>query len=277
MRQILIAGNWKMNCTVEEAEAFFKHFKMQKKEGVEMLICPPFTDLPLTNFFLARTSIHWGAQNVYPEEKGAFTGEISPAMLKGLGCSYVICGHSERREILGESDEFIARKVKAVKEHGMTPILCVGETAEERTNGQTEERIGSEIRTALFDIDKKDVGSLVIAYEPIWAIGTGAAATAEDAEAVCAFIRETVKDIAGKKAASDIRILYGGSVKSENIADFLKEKDIDGALIGGASLKPEDFLSIYEKAGKQDLNEELGMKAAASPQIKMGRSPSYYQ
>ena len=130
-----------MNCTVEEAEAFFKHFKLQKKEGVEMLICPPFTDLPLTNFFLARTSVHWGAQNVYPEEKGAFTGEIAPAMLKGLGCSYVICGHSERREILGESDEFIARKVKAVKEHGMTPILCVGETAEERKNGQTEERI----------------------------------------------------------------------------------------------------------------------------------------
>lgn len=250
VRQILIAGNWKMNCTVEEAEAFFKHFKLQKKEGVEMLICPPFTDLPLTNFFLARTSVRWGAQNVYPEEKGAFTGEISPAMLKGLGCSYVICGHSERREILGESDEFIARKVKAVKEHGMTPILCVGETAEERKNGQTEERIASEIRSALFVIDKKDVGSLVIAYEPIWAIGSGAAATAEDAEAVCAFIRETVKDIAGKKAASDIRILYGGSVKSENIADFIKEKDIDGALIGGASLKPEDFLSIYEKAGK---------------------------
>mgnify|MGYP002450707028 CR=1 FL=1 len=172
VRQILIAGNWKMNCTVEEAEAFFKHFKLQKKEGVEMLICPPFTDLPLTNFFLARTSVHWGAQNVYPEEKGAFTGEISPAMLKGLGCSYVICGHSERREILGESDEFIARKVKAVKEHGMTPILCVGETAEERKNGQTEERIASEIRTALFVIDKKDVGSLVIAYEPIWAIGS---------------------------------------------------------------------------------------------------------
>lgn len=239
-----------MNCTVEEAEAFFKHFKLQKKEGVEMLICPPFTDLPLTNFFLARTSVRWGAQNVYPEEKGAFTGEISPAMLKGLGCSYVICGHSERREILGESDEFIARKVKAVKEHGMTPILCVGETADERKNDQTEERIASEIRSALWGIDKKDVGSLVIAYEPIWAIGSGAAATAEDAEAVCAFIRETVKNIAGKKAASDIRILYGGSVKSENIADFLKEKDIDGALIGGASLKPEDFLSIYEKAGK---------------------------
>ena len=191
-----------MNCTVEEAEVFFKHFKLQKKEGVEMLICPPFTDLTLTNFFLARTSVRWGAQNVYPEEKGAFTGEISPAMLKGLGCSYVICGHSERREILGESDEFIARKVKAVKEHGMTPILCVGETAEERKNGQTEERIASEIRSALGGIDKKDVGSLVIAYEPIWAIGSGAAATAEDAEAVCAFIRETVKDIAGKKAAS---------------------------------------------------------------------------
>ena len=244
MRQILIAGNWKMNCTVEEAEAFFKHFKLQKKEGVEMLICPPFTDLPLTNFFLARTSVRWGAQNVYPEEKGAFTGEISPAMLKGLGCSYVICGHSERREILGESDEFIARKVKAVKEHGMTPILCVGETAEERKNGQTEERIASEIRSALWGIDKKDVGSLVIAYEPIWAIGTGKTATADQAEEVHAYIRNVVADKYGKEVADDTTILYGGSCKPTNAAELFAKADIDGGLIGGASLKAESFMGI---------------------------------
>ena len=243
MRQILIAGNWKMNCTVEEAEAFFKHFKLQKKEGVEMLICPPFTDLPLTNFFLARTSVHWGAQNVYPEEKGAFTGEISPAMLKGLGCSYVICGHSERREILGESDEFIARKVKAVKEHGMTPILCVGETAEERKNGQTEERIASEIRTALFVIDKKDVGSLVIAYEPIWAIGSGKAATPEDALEVCTLIREKIGKIFTPDIARKVRILYGGSVNEKNAASF-NLSGIDGVLVGGASLKADTFAAI---------------------------------
>ena len=243
MRQILIAGNWKMNCTVEEAEAFFKHFKLQKKEGVEMLICPPFTDLPLTNFFLARTSVQWGAQNVYPEEKGAFTGEISPAMLKGLGCSYVICGHSERREILGESDEFIARKVKAVKEHGMTPILCVGETAEERKNGQTEERIASEIRTALFVIDKKDVGSLVIAYEPIWAIGSGKAATPEDALEVCTLIREKIGKIFTPDIARKVRILYGGSVNEKNAASF-NLSGIDGVLVGGASLKADTFAAI---------------------------------
>ena len=232
-----------MNCTVEEAEVFFKHFKLQKKEGVEMLICPPFTDLPLTNFFLARTSVRWGAQNVYPEEKGAFTGEISPAMLKGLGCSYVICGHSERREILGESDEFIARKVKAVKEHGMTPILCVGETAEERKNGQTEERIASDIRSALGGIDKKDVGSLVIAYEPIWAIGSGKAATPEDALEVCTLIREKIGKIFTPDIARKVRILYGGSVNEKNAASF-NLSGIDGVLVGGASLKADTFAAI---------------------------------
>ena len=237
-----------MNCTVEEAEAFFKHFKLQKKEGVEMLICPPFTDLPLTNFFLARTSVRWGAQNVYPEEKGAFTGEISPAMLKGLGCSYVICGHSERREILGESDEFIARKVKAVKEHGMTPILCVGETAEERKNGQTEERIASEIRSALGGIDKKDVGSLVIAYEPIWAIGTGKTASAAQAEEVCAIIRKKLAALYDAATAEDVSILYGGSVKGGNVAELTGSADIDGGLVGGASLKADDFLAIINNA-----------------------------
>lgn len=248
MRKTLIAGNWKMNLTVTEAESFFKSFKIQKKEGVELLFCPPFTDIPITRFFLERSSILWGAQNVYPEDKGAFTGEISAPMLKDLGCSYVICGHSERRQILGESDELVARKVKAVLSHDMIPILCVGETGEERKEGQTEERIGSEIRTALFELSKEEAAKVVIAYEPIWAIGSGKAATPEDAEEIVAFIRKTVKETAGKKASEEVRILYGGSVNGDNMSHFLKQKDIDGALIGGASLKPETMIDIYSKA-----------------------------
>lgn len=248
MRKTLIAGNWKMNLTVTEAESFFKSFKIQKKEGVELLFCPPFTDIPITRFFLERSSILWGAQNVYPEEKGAFTGEISAPMLKDLGCSYVICGHSERRQILGESDELVARKVKAVLSYDMIPILCVGETGEERKEGQTEERIGSEIRTALFELSKEEAAKVVIAYEPIWAIGSGKAATPEDAEEIASFIRKTVKETAGKKASEEVRILYGGSVNGDNMSHFLKQKDIDGALIGGASLKPETMIDIYSKA-----------------------------
>ncbi len=239
-----------MNSTVAETEAFFKSFKIQKNDKVELLICPPFTSIPICRFFLERSSIHWGAQNVYPEEKGAFTGEVSPTMLKELGCTYVICGHSERRQILGESDAFIAKKVEAVLSHGMTPILCVGETAEEKAAGQTEQRIESEIRAALAGVDKKEIQRVVIAYEPIWAIGSGAAATAEEAETVSAFIRGVVKDLFGKKVAEEVHILYGGSVKGSNISDFLKQKDIDGALIGGASLKADEFLDIYNKAGE---------------------------
>lgn len=169
-------------------------------------------------------------------------------MLKDLGCSYVICGHSERRQILGESDEFVARKVKAVLENDMIPILCVGETEEERKEGQTEERIGSEIRTALFALSKEETAKMVIAYEPIWAIGSGQAATPKDAEEIASFIRKTVKEAAGKKAADEVRILYGGSVNGDNISYFLKQKNIDGALIGGASLKPDTMIDIYNKA-----------------------------
>lgn len=200
MRQTLIAGNWKMNLTVSETESFFKNFKVQKKENVELLICPPFTDIPLTRFFLERSSIKWGAQDVYPSEKGAFTGEISPSMLKDLGCSYVICGHSERRQILGESDEFVGRKVQAVLKEGLIPILCVGETLEEREAGKTEERIGEEIGAVFSLLKKEEIEKIVIAYEPIWAIGSGRAATAEDAEEISSFIRKIVKEAAGKKS-----------------------------------------------------------------------------
>ena len=246
MRTVLIAGNWKMNHTVSEAERFFKELKVIKKEA-ELLICPPFTDIPLARFMLGTSSIKWGAQNVYPEDKGAFTGEVSPVMLKDLGCTYVICGHSERRQIFKESDRFIAEKVKSVFAHEMIPILCIGETLEERDGGQTEERIFAQLQNGVSGIRKQDTDKLVIAYEPIWAIGTGKAATAENAEAVAAFIRHSLEKLVGKKAAGAIRILYGGSVNPDNVSVFIKEKNIDGVLIGGASLKASDFASIYKK------------------------------
>lgn len=247
MRQILIAGNWKMNHTVTETGEFFKSFKVTPG-AAELIICPPFTDIPLSRFFLEKSNVKWGAQNVYPEEKGAYTGEISPAMLADLGCTYVICGHSERRQLLDESDAFVARKVKAVLAAGMRPILCVGETLEEREAGKTEARIAEELAPVLDNISKEDVCRIVIAYEPIWAIGSGRAADANDAEAVAAYIRKTVRQLTDKKTAEQVQILYGGSVKSENILEFLKQKDIDGALIGGASLKNSDLIEIYEKA-----------------------------
>ncbi len=248
MRKTLIAGNWKMNFTVSEVEKFFKAFKIEKDNQADILFCTPFTDIPITRFFLERSSIEWGAQNVYPADSGAFTGEISAPMLKELGCTYVICGHSERRQILGESDSFIADKVKCVLSHEMIPILCVGETEEERESSRTEERIREELEVVLSRLDKKEMARLVIAYEPIWAIGSGKAATPEDAEKVSAFIRQTVKELGSKKISEEIRILYGGSVNEKNIEDFLREKDIDGGLIGGASLKPESFLAIYNQA-----------------------------
>lgn len=248
MRDMLIAANWKMNLTVKEAENFFKSFKITPKEGKELLICPSFTSLPIARFFLERSSIRLGAQNVYPKDEGAFTGEVSPKMLKDLGVTYVICGHSERRQILGEGDAFVGEKISALLAHDMVPILCVGETAEEREMGKAEDRIEEEIQVALEGEDGKSLSQLVIAYEPIWAIGTGKAATAEDAESMCAFIRKVLKDRFGAKVAQGIRILYGGSVKAENIHDFMKKKNIDGALIGGASLDPKSLIEIFDKA-----------------------------
>lgn len=248
MRRTLIAGNWKMNLLPEEASKLVSELVKIKEGNAEMLICPPFVDIPAAASLLKDSFIKLGAQNVYPEEKGAFTGEISPDMLKALGCSYVICGHSERRFILGETNEFISRKVKSVFSHGMIPVLCVGEHLKDREEGRTEEVISEEIETALWNISKDEVNRLVIAYEPVWAIGSGKAATTSDAEEVASFIRRKVKDLFGEEAASHVRILYGGSVKAENIDGFLKEEDIDGALIGGASLKADSFKAIYDKA-----------------------------
>ncbi|SDA41961.1 triosephosphate isomerase [Dialister histaminiformans] len=247
MRQPLIAGNWKMNLGLKEAVSLISELKKVKPNKAEMLICPPFVDLPAASEMVQGTHIQLGAQNMYPEEKGAFTGEISPAMLKELHCRYVICGHSERRHIMGESDEFIHRKVVSALAHGLTPILCTGETAEQRNEGRTEEIIREELETALFNIPSEQAETIVIAYEPIWAIGTGVAATAVDAQAVAHFIRGELTRLYGETTAEKIRILYGGSVKAANIEDFMAQKDIDGGLIGGASLKAAEFKEIYEK------------------------------
>lgn len=247
MRQPLIAGNWKMNLGPKGAVSLISELKKVKPNKAEMLICPPFVDLPAASEMVQGTHIQLGAQNMYPEEKGAFTGEISPAMLKELHCRYVICGHSERRHIMGESDEFIHRKVVSSLAHSLTPILCTGETAEQRNEGRTEEIIREELETALFNIPSEQAETIVIAYEPIWAIGTGAAATAVDAQAVAHFIRGELTSLYGETTAEKIRILYGGSVKAANIEDFMAQKDIDGGLIGGASLKATEFKEIYEK------------------------------
>ena len=187
-----------------------------------------------------------GAQHCHWEEKGAFTGEVSPAMLAKLNVAYVIAGHSERRQLFGESDEDVNRKVKAILANKMTPILCCGETLEEREAGSTTERVSSQVRAGLAGIGAADVAGLVVAYEPIWAIGTGKVATPEDAQTVCKVVRSVVAEEAGKDAGASVRIQYGGSVKGANAAELLSQPDIDGALVGGASLDPEDFARIVQ-------------------------------
>ncbi len=249
MRKVLIAGNWKMNGTASEAAALLSGLSGVSKNQAEMLICPPFTALSAAKPVAEAAGMSLGAQNVYPEKKGAFTGEISPAMLCEAGCAYCIVGHSERRQILGETNDFVNRKVRALFEAGITPILCVGETKEEREAGRMEAVISEEIECGTAGLSEAEAVRLVIAYEPIWAIGTGRSATAEDAEAACRFIRSRVRGRFGA-AAEETRILYGGSVTAENISDFLKEEDIDGALVGGASLTADSFISIYQKAGE---------------------------
>lgn len=247
-RTPLLAGNWKMNGAWSEAEALFAALENLRFWSVDVLICPPFTALASAAAHFAGTEISWGAQNVYPKDAGAYTGEISPRMLSELGCAYCIVGHSERRQYFGETDDFIHEKVKALFAHHVTPILCVGETAEERAAGKTETIISREVTAGIADLETEEIGKLVIAYEPIWAIGTGAAATAGDAEEVARLIRGVIEKQYGPTLAALVRVLYGGSVKSGNISDFLKEKNIDGALIGGASLDAAEFAAIIENA-----------------------------
>ncbi len=246
MKKILIAGNWKMHKTPSESISFVKNLleRMGNYEDREVLVCPPYTSLYPVSNIVKDTPLLLGAQNVFYEEKGAFTGEISPLMLKEVGVEFVICGHSERRNIFGETDEMINKKIKKVVEFGMKPIFCIGEKLEEREKEETFEVIKKQLEKGLSGF--KEIEKLTIAYEPVWAIGTGKNATPEQAEEVHLFIRKWIKENYGEDAANNIRVLYGGSVKPENIDDLIKEKNIDGVLVGGASLDVDKFLRIIE-------------------------------
>jgi len=249
MRIPFVAGNWKMNTTVAEAERLVLEMleKLDRIKGVEKVLCPPFVSLVAINMMLQSSAIKLGAQNMYFETKGAYTGEISPVMLSEL-CEFVILGHSERRGYFGETDEIVNKKVKTALANELKPILCVGERLAENEAGKTEEVINRQVTAALKGIEP--VRDLVIAYEPVWAIGTGKAASSAQAAATIQFIRDVVAKLWNKSIAQDLRILYGGSVTSANIAEFISHPEIDGALVGGASLKAEEFVSIVEQTAE---------------------------
>ena len=250
MRRLIIAGNWKMNKTVEEAVSIAIGLKRKfyTFSEADIVICPPFTALSKVNEALVDSSIMLGGQDVYWEEEGAFTGEISPGMLKDAGCRYVIIGNSERRILFGESDEEVNNKLKVVLTYGMAPIMCIGERLEERDNGMTFEIIEKQLTRGLKNIAKEEITRLVIAYEPVWAIGTGRTATPQQAEEAHKFIREFIEKSFDKEVSSKVRILYGGSVKPENIANLIAQEDIDGSLVGGASLDVNSFSEIVQNA-----------------------------
>jgi triosephosphate isomerase len=247
MRRPLIAGNWKMNTTLEEAENLVRTMlaELDSIEGVEKVLCPPFISLAAIKELIKGTSIMLCAQNMYFEDKGAYTGEISPLMLANL-CDFVILGHSERRQYFAETDEIINKKVNKALESGFRPILCVGESLEDNEAGRTEQKITRQVNAGLAGISP--TSQLVMAYEPIWAIGTGRAATGKQANSTISLIRSTLTNIWNKETANAARILYGGSVTGSNIAEFIAEADIDGALVGGASLKANEFVSIVRQA-----------------------------
>jgi len=249
MRAPFIAGNWKMNTTVDEAAQLVKEMRERLDDivGVEKVLCPPFISLTTVAGLIQGTSIRLGAQNLYSEEKGAYTGEISPLMLRNL-CQFVIIGHSERRQYFAETDKMVSKKVQAASKASLKPILCVGERLEEREAGKTGEVVTRQVKLALVGVDA--VQGLVIAYEPVWAIGTGRAATGEGANATIGLIRHTIAELYGEATAQSTPVLYGGSVTSTNIVDFIAQPEIDGALVGGASLKASEFLSIVEQTAK---------------------------
>lgn len=245
MRKPLIAGNWKMNKTPYQAQMLVRQIdSIELDDEVEALVCVPAVDLQAVNEVMDDTQLHLGAQNMHYEDHGAYTGEISAAMLKDLQVEYVILGHSERRELFGESDALIQKKVDAALANGLLPILCVGETLEEREAGKQEEKVQGQLMSALQNVKPDDFKKLVIAYEPIWAIGTGKTASDADAEEMAAFIRRQVATMISPAAAETVRILYGGSVKPENIKKIMEQENIDGALVGGASLEAPSFISL---------------------------------
>jgi triosephosphate isomerase len=241
-----IAGNWKMNKTIGEALDLVRQLKasISKVEGVEVAVAPPFTALHAVHKELEGTSIHLAAQNLFYEEKGAYTGEVAPLMLKEVGCQYVIIGHSERRQFFGEMDETVNRRIKAALGQGLKVIFCMGETLKGREEGKTFSVIERQVEGGLRGLGEKEVKDIVIAYEPVWAIGTGKTATPEQAEEVHRFIRERLEGLYLREIAQGIRIQYGGSVTPENIKGLMSQENIDGALVGGASLKAETFSKI---------------------------------
>jgi triosephosphate isomerase len=245
-RKPIIAGNWKMNKTPEEAVALIKALipLVANNDSVDIVVCPPFVDLMAAKEALSGSNIALGAQNMHFEESGAYTGEVSPGMLSALGVEYVILGHSERRQYFGETDEGVNKKVKAALKAGIKPIVCVGETLEEREGGITAEVVCRQTKLALLGLSAVEAAGIVIAYEPIWAIGTGKTATAEDANETIRAIRGAVREVYGDQTADAIRIQYGGSMKPSNALDLMKMPEIDGGLIGGAALKAEDFAGI---------------------------------
>jgi triosephosphate isomerase len=245
-----MAGNWKMNKTISESLSFIESLKSSAAgiSDIEILICPPFTSLFALREQMQGTQIALGAQNLFWEAKGAFTGEISPIMLKDSGCKYVLIGHSERRQYFGETDECVNKKTKAAFEAGLIPIVCVGETLKEREDNLTFKIIERQIRGGLSQLQPQYAKEIVIAYEPVWAIGTGKTASPKQAQEVHQFIRKTYESLyAG--CAEGIRLLYGGSVKPDNISELMRQQDIDGGLVGGASLEPDSFLKLinYQK------------------------------
>ncbi len=250
MRTPFIAGNWKMHKTPGESMKLAKDIDDFLRENedidVDVLVCPPYTSLYLLNKELKDRKILLGAQNMSYEEEGAYTGEISPLMLKEMDIEYVILGHSERRQIFNENDEIINKKVKKAIEYNLKPILCVGETLEERESGKEKDKVKNQILTDLEGIDVKKVSDITIAYEPIWAIGTGKTASSDDANDMIKYIRNILKELYNEETAEAIRIQYGGSVKPHNIKELMNKSDIDGALVGGASLKSEDFNKIID-------------------------------
>ncbi|WP_085505879.1 triose-phosphate isomerase [Thalassobacillus devorans] len=253
MRKQVIAGNWKMNKVLNEAEQFVQTAKNEVpgEEQVESVVCAPFPFLHSLIKETEGTPLKVGAQNMHFEESGAFTGEVSPVMLKDLGVSYVVLGHSERRELFGETDEDVNKKVHAAFKHDLTPIVCVGETLEQRENNETMNHVEAQVKNALEGLSDEQVQQVIIAYEPIWAIGTGKTSSAEDANEVCSHIRKVVKEFSSETAAEAVRIQYGGSVKPANVDELLGQSDIDGALVGGASLEADSFLKLVE-AGKHE-------------------------
>jgi triosephosphate isomerase len=253
MRRIIIAGNWKMNKIHSDAIELVNGLKRELSaiENIDIVVIPPYTVLSEISDMLTDSNIELGAQDVHWEEKGAFTGEVSTAMLKDVGVKYVVIGHSERRTYFGETNETVNKKVRAVLGAGLTPIMCIGERLEEREAGKTFDIVKNHIEGGLKGISKEDALKIVIAYEPVWAIGTGKTATPEQAEEVHKYIRKLLSDLYGGATAENVRIQYGGSVKPENIKDLINQEDIDGALVGGASLKIEQFVPIVRESAKK--------------------------